>query len=165
MRLNNVYGYLVACFVLGGGLAWKGWAPRQHGMGEANALPRVAPPSVASRPSERSLKVPARLRQPTGTSALEQNAFAPDDNPKGWDDLESAERLEHLEGRFTAALAAIEAGEQPVAKHAFIAESALTSMRAELYGTASGRVKHRNHEARLDHVLGEVGPGREGASR
>ncbi|MBP9897709.1 MAG: hypothetical protein KBF28_05010 [Gemmatimonadales bacterium] len=173
MQLNNLYSYLAACLVLGGVfLAWRGLdlessRPQATPQGEeaAGALPRVVQPTVASNPTDSTERAPPPVKLPDPSPLPPQVS---DDYPKGWDELASADRVEHLEGRFTAALAAIEAGEQPIVKHAFRAESALTSMRAELYGTASGRAKHRLHESRLDHVLGEavpVAPELEGASR
>lgn len=88
-----------------------------------------------------------------------------DDLNQEWDDLKDVERMEYLESRFGTALAAIEAGEQPITKHAFVAESVLSSMRAELYGTASGRARHRAYETRLDLALAEIPLGTQGARK
>lgn len=163
MRLNTVHGYLVACVVLGGGLlAWRGWdldAPPPQGAPlekeEMSASTPVAQPVVASNPNETSLNAPSPVSQALRSAPLQARPVVLEDIPPGWDELGSAERVAHLEGRFSAAMVAIEAGKQPVAKHVFVAESALTSMRAELYGTASGRARHRLQEVRLDRALGE----------
>lgn len=160
-------GYLVASMMFGGAfLAWRGFAHdddvRPHddigGVELANIAPPVEPPPLAASTDDGSMVQAA-------AAPLPAQVFSRDDYPQGWDELASGERMQHLEGRFTAALEAIEGGEQPIAKHVFVAESALTSMRAELYGSAAGRAKHRSHESRLDRALGEATPGNEGATK
>ena len=81
-----------------------------------------------------------------------------DDSPS-WDDLESRERVKVLEDRFLAALEALERGVPLTSDHVFVAQGALTSMRAELYGYPAGRARHRNHELRLARALGQASGG------
>lgn len=166
MDLAKTSGWLVACVALGGAFqVWRGWdgdephpqrAVRQV---EAVAPPRIRPPSIAANTNGR----PVNVEQSQGTALQQANILAADDLKQEWDELGSAKRMQYLEGRFGTALAAIEAGEQPIAKHAFVAESVLSSMRAELYDTPSGQAQHRSHEARLDRALGGVVPRDEGA--
>lgn len=163
MQLNNVHGYLFALVMLGGGvLALTGWdlgAPRPKGAPlekkQLSASTPVAQPAVVSNPDKTSLNASTPVSQATHPAPHQARPFVLEDTPPGWDELGSTERVAHLEGRLNAAMVALEAGEQPVAQHVFVAESALTSMRAELYGTASGRARHRLQEARLDRALGE----------
>jgi hypothetical protein len=173
MWMNKFGKYLLAGLALGGALfAWRDWKvsdPHTPEIADIEDYSRSPTPvrqvSVASKSSETALTARSRMPQPPSRLPLQPHDFPADDYPKGWDELGSAERMEHLEARFGDALAALEAGEQPVAKHAFVAESALTSMRAELYGTASGRAQHQRQETRLDHALGEAVPGNEGAPK
>ena len=87
----------------------------------------------------------------------------PDELPN-WDEAPSDDRLKVLEERFAVALAALEAG-SPRTQHVVKAQAALTAMRAELYGTASGRARHRRHELQLERALGEQPPVAEGVAR
>ncbi|HFE46964.1 MAG TPA: hypothetical protein ENJ18_16005 [Nannocystis exedens] len=64
-----------------------------------------------------------------------------------------------LEDRFSAALAAIEGGAPLSSDHVFVAQGALTSMRAELYGDPSGRARYRSHELRLTRALDQTSRG------
>ena len=176
MRLSDFNRYLLACLVLSGALfAWRGWdnndpQPNESAVNaeHSSAQRPMQQIPVASSSSDSSLPARSQVRQRPSRLPLQPQDFPADDHPKGWDELGSAERMEHLEERFSTALAALEAGEQPVAKHAFVAESALTSMRAELYGSAAGRARHQRQEIRLDNALGEaepVEPGNKGAPK
>lgn len=79
----------------------------------------------------------------------------------GWDEWTSDARAEYLAKRFDVAVSAIEEGRH-APQHVFAAQAALTSMRAELYGTPTGRARHSRDEARFDGALGEVVPRNEG---
>lgn len=74
--------------------------------------------------------------------------------PANWDDMSRTQRVRHLEKRFVAAVAALEAGPQRN-EDVLIAQAALTSMRAELYGTRAGRARYRQYESRFDSAIGE----------
>ncbi len=168
MRLSGVRGYLIVCMVLGGAgvafLASNVDGPRlQDSPQGEDVRPEGAHPQRP--PSERRASATSSVSQPLAAMPLQPRAPAADDLPEGWDELANAERVQHLEERFTAAVAAIEEAGQPIAVEVNAAQSALTSMRAELYGTASGRAKHRKHESRLDRALGEAVPADEGALR
>lgn len=120
---------------------------------------RPSPPAQAPQPlmvSETTDRSTGIIR--SGVVEPQANILAADDLVQKWDEMGGTERMQYLEGRFNNALAAIEAGQQPIAKHAFVAESVLTSMRAELYGNAPGRARHRGYENRLDRALGEPAP-------
>ncbi len=80
-----------------------------------------------------------------------------EDGSHEWDELSSSERMQRLERSFEDALAAIKAGGPP-GENVVVAQAALTSMRAELYGTPSGRAKHRSYELSLSHSLGGTLP-------
>lgn len=80
-----------------------------------------------------------------------------------WDELGNAGRTRRLTERFSIAVAAIEESGKPRPKDVFVAQSALTLLRAELYGTPRGQAKHRQLEARLDIALGERQPTHDGA--
>lgn len=124
--------------------------------------------SVGSLPYAGRLADSASLQTKTAVSeSLLEERDEPEgrDALEGWGELTSQTRVQRLEQRFAAAVAAIEAGRQPRAEHVFSAQAALTSMRAELYGTPRGRAQHRRHEARLDRALGEVSPEDEGTPK
>lgn len=159
MGLVKTIGCLVACVALTG--AFQVWRGRdgdesrpQRALSEG-----VRPPPITANTNDR----PVSVGHPQATALQQANILAADDLKQEWDELGSAERMQYLEGRFGTALAAIEAGEQPIEKHAFVAESVLSSMRAELYDTPSGQAQHRSHETRLDRALGGVVPSDERA--
>ena len=146
IRPTRVHALLIASLALGGAvLTWREFVgPR----------PPVTPPAEAT-------SLPAR---DPSTAPLQLHA-AHDALPEDWDGLEREQRVEHLEARFIAALAAIEAVDNPGHEHIFTAQAALTAMRPELYSTTAGRARHRDHERSLSHALGESGPGTGSASR
>jgi len=73
--------------------------------------------------------------------------------------------LEFLEERFAAAVAAIEGGASPAARHTLAAQAALTAMRPELYASAEGRARHRRYELLLERALGDERPVAEGVMK
>lgn len=77
----------------------------------------------------------------------------------------SAGRLEFLEERFAAAVAAIEGGASPAGKHTLVAQAALTAMRPELHASAEGRARHRRYELQLERAVGDGRPVAEGVMR
>lgn len=166
MRLK-LWGFMLAFVGLGGAwMALKATDRRHPDFGDDKRKELKAPPASGQRPIILKMDQHSTgARAPLASAPLQANILAADDLNQEWDDLRGVERIEYLESRFGAALAAIEAGEQPITKHAFVAESALSLMRAELYGTAPGRVRHRAYEARLDLTLGEIPLGTQGARK
>lgn len=69
-----------------------------------------------------------------------------------WDVVAPAHRVERLREQFESALGSIEQGEDG-ARHVLIAEGALASLRAELYGSEQGRRVHRALEEQLEHAV------------
>lgn len=106
---------------------------------------------------------PAPSQPRTHALVVHDRTPGPDELPN-WDEVPSDDRLKVLEGRFAVAIAALEAG-SPRAEHEVKAQAALTAMRAELYGTPSGRARHRGHEFQLERALGEEPPVAEGVAR
>lgn len=160
MRLISGGGYLILIcgLVIGGALLTSSVlqsplpdSPRETGARRvASAAPRS---SIVTEPSEASASVIPR--QPIAAAALQAPAAAAEDYPAEWDALDSAERVTHLESRFTSAVEVIEAEGVQRKELVFIAQSALTSLRGELYGSKSGRERYLAHESRLDRALGE----------
>lgn len=149
MQIRTAHGLLLAGLVLGTSmLVWRG---RDAGTLPPDEGPRAVPTRTLI-PEPR--KVQSSIPSPTLPPPLFNN-FAAEDFPEGWDDLSSDERVQNLEARFTAAVTALEARGSPKTEHIVAAEAALTAMRAELYGSARGRVRHREYEDRLDRALGE----------
>ena len=122
-----------------------------EGTGEAG-FPRSATSPIAVS------RVPHLLTQKTS----EKEPPRRKDEPLGWDERAPEERVEHLAKRFAIAVSAIENGENDP-RHISEAQDALTSMRAELNETPSGRARHRRYETRLDRALGEAAPANKGS--
>ena len=91
------------------------------------------------------------------TNAVEISVELGDDDPgdEAWDEVPSQRRVEVLREEFETALASIERGEEQPQSVTF-AEQALASLRAELYGTAAGRVDHQVLEDRLLRITEEA---------
>ena len=170
MQWDKIRDHLIASFVLGAAVVtWRcdDDRPEAHSQSAFNyeknrrsAAAEGQQPVIAPDTTDRS----ASIGRPS-VMEPQANILATDDLVQNWDEMGSTERMQYLEGRFNNALAAIEAGQQPIAKHAFVAESVLTSMRAELYGNAPGRARHRSHENRLDRALGEPASLHEGGGK
>lgn len=147
MQIRTAHGLLLAGLVLGTSML--------VGRGrDAGTLPPDEGPRAVPTLNPEPRKVQSSIPSPTLPPPLLNN-FAAEDVPEGWDDLGSDERVQQLEARFTAAVTALEARGSPKTEHIVAAEAALTAMRAELYGSARGRARHREYEDRLDRALGE----------
>lgn len=145
----RVYGLLIASLALGGAvLTWRGLVVGPH---------QQDTPFVEAATTSK----PARDR----SAASLQIHAAHDALPADWDGLPREQRVEHLEVRFIAAVAAIEAAEKPSSEHINAAQAALTAMRSELFSTTAGRARHGDHERLLSRALGEPAPGTGGFPR
>lgn len=124
-------------------------------------MPPFRSPSLASNSS---VSAPPNVSLLPDAMPIRADAFTID-IPPGWNELRSVDRVRLLEARYTAAVGSLEDGTRPRHEDIAIAESALTSMRAELYGTEAGKAKHRAHEVRLDRALEKSASEDKGVSR
>ena len=155
MQSGRVRGLLAAGLALGVLLLAK-----SHRDLEGSPPPNLYPETteVGSVPlSAREAAAVTAMTSPSRSIVSSDDVPQDQANLLGWDELTSEARLDYLTKRFAVAVSAIEEGERDP-QHLVVAQATLTSMRAELYGTPTGRAQHRKYEARLDGALGEVVP-------
>jgi hypothetical protein len=158
----------LACGTIGvAALLMMGLAAKDSFIRPAKTMSR--PTASASRPQAQAVATANPKADITDSSAsrgrtLEAHPSRPHVAAKDdtWGDFGSSERTRALTERFSVAVAAIEEGGSHRTKDVFIAQSALTLLRAELYRTPRGQAKHRQLEARLDIALGDRQPTHDG---